>query len=238
MNIHGCELFPEPHEVFADRIEEHRSVLLPFMIMPLSLIIPGSRLRIPWVIPHEPFDGLMGQDTHKYHTFFSRENWVSFHHINGKLSLDTDFSFFEKYQIEKMPLNERTIKRHGSDEFLLEEYLKVEGEYANLKIEFSNSPIALMDSHYVQGHRILGREKFPGKGIFEQLGGEVARSNWASTQGKPYFDSDSEYPKPIDEEGRPLVYLGTVRPRITQADLVLGFITEDLKRVCFTFDFF
>jgi hypothetical protein len=171
--------------------------------------------------------------------FFSRENWIGFHLINGKLSFDTGFDFFEKYQIDKTPRGARTITRHEEDDkYLSTEYLKVEEEYVNIKNEFRNGPIALMDSHYVQGHRNHGWETFPGKGIFDQLGGAAERGNWATTQNHPYFKSDSDFPRPIDEEGRPLVYLGMVRPGFTQADRVVGFITEDLKRVAFTFEFF
>lgn len=94
-----------------------------------------------------------------------------------------------------------------------------------------------MNSHYVQNNRIHGWETFPGKGIFKQLGGDATHGNWASTQKKPYFEKVSNHPKPIDQKGRPLIYLGAISPGINHANEVLGFINEDLNHVVFTFDF-
>jgi hypothetical protein len=237
MDIHGCKLFPEPAEVFLDQVEEHRAVLLPFMIMPLNLIVPGSPIQVPWVIPYEPYEGCVGQSTQKYHTFFSRENWIGFHLENGKLNFDGDLAYFLKHQVDHLPLSQRTFSPDdGIEETCIENHQEIEKWFEKRREYFRKGPISLMESHYVRSRRI-NHEKFKGMGIFDQLGGNVGRGNWATRQEEPYFRESSDYPEPVDEKGRCLIYLGTIRPGINHADRILGFINEDLNHIVFTFDF-
>lgn len=227
MNIHGCKLFPKPQEVFSEKVDLHRSVLLPFMVMPLSLIVPGSPVKVPWVIPHEPYEGCVGQGAKKFYSFFSRENWIGFELIGGKLRFDSDFRFFLKHRKPDVE----------ADDWVTEAHKEVERRYGRCKDDYRRSKVALMSSHHVQVGRIDGRQKFPGEGVFDQLGGQPTSGNWASTQKKPYFEKTSSYPKPIDQNGRPLIFLGAISPTINHANQVLGFINEDLNHVAFTFDF-
>lgn len=131
MKLHGCTLFPKPAEVFVDKVAEHRAVLLPFLVMPLDLIVPGSDIRVPWVIPHEPYEGCVGQLTKKHHSFFSRENWIGFHLVDGKkLRFDSDLAFFIKHQIDRVPPKRRTIPAdEEGDAYCSEAHQQIEQRY-------------------------------------------------------------------------------------------------------------
>jgi hypothetical protein len=222
MQLHACKLFPEPKEVFSKQVKEHRAVLLPYMIMPLHLIVPGSKIRVPWVIPHEPYEGAVGDQTKKYHTFFSRENWIGFHLESGKMRFDSDLSYFLKHQIDHLPSNQRSFPQYeGTEKECLDSHQKIEKRY----------------EQRLKNFRKRKSKKLSEFDIFDKLGGVPDGGNWASTQKKPYFNVRSSYPQPIDEKGRPLIYLGTIRPKINHADEMIGFINADLNHVVFTFDF-
>lgn len=222
LNIHGTILYPKAEDVFHDHVERHRSVLLPYLIMPLDLVIPGATQMVPWVIPHETEEGFIGADTVAHHSYYSRENWIGFHLIENRLKFDADFAYF---------LGPAGVDVTGGE--MQRYYQKVEAGYRKAMEEAEKSPIALIDPGYLQAG---GRSRFLGIGIFERIGRKPHMGgNWICDM--PTCSWAGERAFPVDEHRQPLIFLGVVRTNFHPSFgyEVLGFITQDLKRVAFSF---
>jgi hypothetical protein len=69
----AMKLFPDPKEVFAFEVEEHRKYLLPLASLNISEINDNWEGVVHFIQPIEPFEDLVGEDAKEYHTFYCRE---------------------------------------------------------------------------------------------------------------------------------------------------------------------
>lgn len=84
-------LFPEAEDVFADNVDRHAEFLLPFVSVDVEGLPP-----LHFVVPIEPYDGVVGETTDEHHTYYCRPNQIAFHvePDSGQYRFATDFRFF------------------------------------------------------------------------------------------------------------------------------------------------
>ncbi len=61
--------FPTPESVFSKDVERHMNYFLPIATVSLSHINSKWSGKVHFVVPVEPWDGVVGEKTIKHHTF-------------------------------------------------------------------------------------------------------------------------------------------------------------------------
>jgi len=61
--------FPAPEDVFERDVAQHCEYLLPLASVCLSRINPDWQGEVHFVLPIEPHDGVVGDDTKDHHTY-------------------------------------------------------------------------------------------------------------------------------------------------------------------------
>lgn len=199
--------FPALEDVFGKNAEEHGRYLLPLASVDLA------RLRDDWsgwlhfVIPIEPHDGVVGEDTSEYHNHLCQENWIGYKIVDGKYRLACDFRYFLKAHAEMdvSPVSPQTR------EALENHYVEVRRQYDlsrqhYLKYGCLHSPYAEPDEQGVIKDRPLE---------LGEVGGVTCGGNWAEDTrdlafGK-YVDSSGEEwttAAPKTEDGRDFCFIG------------------------------
>ena len=212
----NLQVLPNIEDVFFDNIEKHSELLLPLLTIDLSEVDPTLSGVVHFILPLEPLDTL-GLETNKYHSYYSRCNWVAYKVINGKCVLEPDFNFFQLEYVKSHP----DFKEHfdGVDSYLnnLPETLaveisKIKSNYQKMKSKYSNcleQPNGLLKYF----------EDFP----------------------EPYKYIDGSFPVrlnegdnvnyPLTEDGRVFKYIGSID--VTD----FTFYDENKKRVSLNADF-
>lgn len=171
-------MFPDVASVFADPIEKHAEYLLPLATVELSIIDPGLSGCVHFVVPSEPEDGLLGEETEEYHNYYVGENCIAFKlDDQGKYTFMADFKYFEyeKYQQEDP-----------------EDECGMIAEYAEL---YNEDRISYNDTkkHFLE-HGTLNKDR----DMFRHLGGQ----GWYGMGNAWNFhDIPTERIEGVDEEG-------------------------------------
>ncbi|HXG12745.1 MAG TPA: hypothetical protein VNK04_23505 [Gemmataceae bacterium] len=92
--------FPRAEMVFASQVERHSEYLLPLASIDLSHLSSDWEGRIHFVLPIEPYDGVIGEETREYHNYLCRKNWLGYRILDDKYDLACDFRFFLKAHAE------------------------------------------------------------------------------------------------------------------------------------------
>ncbi|MEX0724712.1 MAG: hypothetical protein WD065_00500, partial [Planctomycetaceae bacterium] len=98
--------FPDPHDVFADHVEEHAEYLLPAGTLSLSHISSEWSGEIHFLLPIEPVPGfgVPFEKSIPYHNYLCRPNWFGYHLRENKAQLAADFRIFHKaFYAENLP---------------------------------------------------------------------------------------------------------------------------------------
>jgi hypothetical protein len=86
------EMFPEPSDVFADKIEEHSKYLFPLFSVDLNAINPSWNGKVFMVqFNEDPYN----QSTVETFNEFCKDCMIAFDVIDGKYSFTTDFKYFD-----------------------------------------------------------------------------------------------------------------------------------------------
>jgi hypothetical protein len=205
--------FPDPDDVFANRVEEHYEYLLPLATLDLSHLSPEWSGDIHFVLPIEPLDGCVGDNTERYHNYLCRKNWVGYHMENGKCELACDFRFFQRAYYAAHPPTTRLGIRIRDE---------IPQHYERVKAAF-----ALRGAHYRKYgclHNCWARQDASGQyddsdrvGLVHDLGGFSFYGNWAAGtdfpiafRPHPQVDDDDEVAIPQTSDGRDFVFIGGI----------------------------
>lgn len=195
-------VFPSAEDVFFENVEKHEKYLLPLLTLDLKSIDSELEGPIHFVLPQEPFDNI-GFETKKYHTYYSRYNWVAYKVIDGKYKLETDFNFFQNEFIKAHPDYkdyfggvESYLKMLPED--LNKELTEIKSSYDYLKNEFLSLPDLVQKALKCS---TFGGKPFPY--IDESFPCEFDE-NESEINGK----STTRFPYPLTEDGRRFKYIG------------------------------
>ena len=210
------QLLPNPEEVFSENVEKHFQVLFPLLTIELNDIDSTLSGSVHFILPFEPND-TVGLETKKYHTYYSRCNWLAYKVQNDKCVLEPSFSFLQFNYIKSHP----DFKNHfgGVDSYLDNLSNDLNNELIKIKSNYSK-----IRNHYSSQTEICN--KF--LKYFEQY-------------TEPFNDIDSTFPTqaspidnldyPITQDGRPFKYIG-------QLDVTdFTFYDENKKRISLNADF-
>ena len=194
--------FPDPQNVFASDVEKHLQYFLPLASVDLSKINPLWVDTVHFIVPIEPADGVMGDTTEEFHSYYSKDNWIGFSNDAGRYVFEGDWRLFVRdtipdyyqaaldgYEVAKKHFNE-----YGALHIMRRKPNK-DGEMFDFK-----HPRALV----------------------KQLGGECHDANWANmgnfkiSRFGNWIDTDHtgshdrKKIRPETEDGRPFEYIGLV----------------------------
>lgn len=194
--------FPHPSTVFASEIEKHLQYFLPLASVDLSKIKPEWEDIVHFIVPIEPEDGVLGETTEEFYTYYSRDNWVGFRNSERLCVFEGSWNLFVKDTIP--------------------DYYKAALDGFNVAKKHFNAHGAL---HIVDTNSDEEGEGFDSDEpleLVEQLGGECFDNNWANmgnfdisrTGNWVYTDHDRAHDKkkvrPLTEDGRPFEYIGVI----------------------------
>lgn len=223
-------LFPPAEDVFEDP-ERAGGYLLPLATVDGSTIdadLPGP---LHFVVPIDPYDGVVGEYTGAFHTATCTANWVGFGVANGRYRLDAEYEFFERLYYRDHPVPD-TI--HES----------VRGRWIDdVAAHYEKTTKAYDD--FVQPLR-SGATGDDEVGLRFSLGGPPMDLNW-SNMGNFALDhvesaeTGERHPYPLTADGRRYRYIGMVAPtsgavrRFLRCDTLLFFDPES-QTALVTFD--
>jgi hypothetical protein len=211
--------FPEPRDVFADRIDEHVEYLLPVGTLSLQHLSPEWSGELHIVLPIEPVGGYgyLGERSEAYHNYLCRANWLGYFIRDNRIRLACDFRYFHKaYYAENPP----------DDEVYAEEAAELPSHYADTRQQF-----AACAAHFRQhGWLCADPEKWSPerdpemyrRTLVQDLGGVSFDGNWScDDDGFPFSRYPDQYEDrgkmyecervlPRTEDGRDFVYIGEV----------------------------
>ena len=139
--MHNLKLLPNIKEVFFDNVERHSELLLPLLTIDLNEVDSTLEGLVHFILPLEPFD-TVGLETKKYHSYYSRCNWIAYKLKDNKCVLEPDFKFFQSEYIKA----HSNFKEHfgGVDSYLnnlseslLSEGSKIKSNYQKIKSHYS-----------------------------------------------------------------------------------------------------
>jgi hypothetical protein len=207
--------FPQPEDVFATRVDEHAEYLLPLASVNLRHLSPDWKGWIHFVTPIEPYEGVVGEGTHAYHTYLCRENWVGYRITGGKYELAADFRFFQQ----------ASFRAHRSPGAPPEKpQLDLAVHYADAKTGYGLKRTHFREHGFVHNPWAKpgwfgGFKKSDRVELVSDLGGPCADGNWSNMENFPLtplgeaVDAEGERHTevfPLTEDGRPFAYIGSL----------------------------
>lgn len=206
--------FPEPEDVFVEPVQKYVRHFLPLVSIDLSAVNPEWNGWIHLLNPCEPEDGLIGEYTTEYYSYYCRENWIGFRLTeDNKYELLGDWRYF-------------LLEGEDADEYtdLQEHYQQQHESFAAAKARFRAE--GEMHDNFI-----------------DQLGGTVGWGNWSGDIGDgdkvPQDDSDDDNIRPLTPDGKPFHFVAGVPAYnycASGADWILLFFEPESRTVLFTFD--
>ena len=192
--------FPDPKSVFASDIEKHLQYFLPLASVDLSKLNPSWTDTVHFITPIEPADGVVGETTTEFHTYYSRDNWIGFRNNSGLFEFEGDWRLFVRDTIPEYyqaALNGYDVaKQHFNEHKAL---------HSMRRRPDKNGDLFKLDRP---------------RALVEQLGGECFDANWANmgnfniarVGNWSYTDHtgthNTEKVRPVTEDRRPFEYVG------------------------------
>ena len=99
----GFRPFPEPADVFANRVDEHSRYVLPAATIDLARVAPGQSGVVHLLVPIEPHDGRLGEFTPNWRNEHCFEDWFSFRMEGDRCEFMGDFRYFQRAMFEQHP---------------------------------------------------------------------------------------------------------------------------------------
>ena len=198
-------LFPNSKEIFLDEVEEHCKYLLPLATLDLSEINPSWNGSIHFVQPIEPYDGVVGENTKQFHTYYCRENWIGYSIKDGKFKLLTDFCYFEKKYMKTFDDFRESF--YGVSSYLKNLPKDTDAHYTKIEKKYSKRKEAYLS----------GEAKYEEFVKYLELGGEAEEGNWSYTDFPTEIDKKSSskgeettFCYPLTNDGRRFEYIGYI----------------------------
>jgi hypothetical protein len=180
-------VYPDDDTVFAGDVARYRRHMVPLLSVDLQEVNSTWRGWIHVVSPHEPYDGVLGGETHPCHAGYLQENWLAFRlDEQDRYHLMGDWRFF---------LAECTspVASDMSLKYLRDHVNKLEARYQAQKKLFM-----------AQG-RLPDYSGKSSLALVEQLGGSAWFDNWCSMglHGPvPVNTQDPDDVHPITPDGK------------------------------------
>jgi hypothetical protein len=188
--------FPDPKDVFATRVRQHSSYLLPIASLALKHLSRKWEGSIHFVMPIEPVGGygFPGDGTNPYHNYLCRPNWIGYRMLGDKCELACDFRFFHKaYYADHSPTSE-IAKREAR--YLPSHYSETRREFANHAKFFRKHGWLAQSPDQWKGLKKDARRMRVS--LVRDLGGVSFHSNWSNFGDFPI----SRYPDEFEDLGR------------------------------------
>ena len=195
----SLKIGPDPARVFSEP-DRWSPYMLPLVSFDLSEVFDDLSGTLHFIDPIEPYGGFLGAASKSHHTYYCRENWISFKRDNGLYIFEMTEAYFSKvhFQTHPAPSSLPETARAKWTENIDAHYIRRTHEYA----AWQNKPI-----------------KDRKETLVLRLGGSPQDANWAHVSDFPlYVDSvettDRPFPDtyhyPLTEDGRRFRYIGSV----------------------------
>lgn len=199
----SLRLAPSPERVFK-RPDYHAKYFLPLLTLELSEIFDDLSGSLHFIDPIEPYDGCIGGFTTAFHTYYCRENWISFKVKDGLYDCEAPELYFEKVYLKTHPVPGAIHEsvREGWVDAVKEHYQKRMAKYAKWKADH----IEVIPEH-LKDHGIRP----------DNFGGLPCDANWAHLSDFPLDTVKEVVPDhplpdqfhyPLTEDGRRFRYIG------------------------------
>jgi hypothetical protein len=238
-NISGeqpyLKIYPAAEEVFVEPVERYARHLLPLLSIDLSAVIPNWQGWIHMVNTVEPEDGIVGDGTQDFHSYYLCENLVGFHlNDEGRYELLGDFRYF---YLENPP---GTLPEYyaGHREELEKHYAEQHTVFAEARTRFAQLG-AFYSQNRIRYNPDLDLDKEKPSVLIRQLGGGVGWGNWASGFPLGLDESDDDNIRPLTPEGVPFHFIASVVGWdycASGADEILLFYEPESRVALLTFD--
>ncbi len=222
-------LAPPPEQVFI-RPDFHTQYFHPLLSLELSDIFNDLEGPIHFIDPIEPYDGYIGDYTKAFHTYYCRENWISFKIVDGRYEFEGAEEFFEKsyWKTHEVPDTIHESVRDGWKEAVNDYYLKKSAKYDEWRAALVEDMSANLTKHEIK------RDHF---------GGRPHEANWICTEFPLSIDKEDEkasgarksFYYPLTEDGRRFRYIGFVEAFDWSCAIHLFYDPKE-KRALQTFD--
>lgn len=200
----SLHMAPAPKRVFT-RPGYHSKYFLPLATIETSEIFDDLSGPVHFIDPIEPYDGCIGERTKEFHSYYCRENWISFKIKDGLYEFEGPEPYFEKVYLETHPVPERIHKsvRDGWVDAVNEHYQKRIAKYEKWQGDHINSSPEQLNHHDIRP---------------DNFGGRPGHANWASTdfpletekEDEPNPDLPDQFHYPLTEDRRRFRYIGFV----------------------------
>jgi len=188
--------FPDPTDVFANRVKKHSSFLLPVATLSLKHLSRKWDGNIHFVMPIEPCGGygLPGEDTNRYHNFLCRPNWIGYGLVGDKCELACDFRFFHKAYFAQNPPNTDIARKEAAE--LSSHYRQIRQEFARHARFFKEHGwLCQSPERWTGVKKDMSWMRVP---LVRDLGGVSFDANWSNGGDFPI----SQYPDSYEDRGK------------------------------------
>lgn len=201
----SLQMAQAPKHVFK-RPDYHANYFLPLLTLELSEIFDDLSGPVHFIDPIEPYDGCIGERTKESHSYYCRENWISFKVEDGLYEFEGPEPYFEKVYLKTHPVPEAIHEsvREGWVEAVNEHYQTRMAKYAKWKADRIEVNPELLKDHGIRP---------------DSFGGRPCDANWAHLSDFP-LDTEKEvvpdhplpdqFHYPLTEDGRRFRYIGFV----------------------------
>jgi hypothetical protein len=182
--------FPAPEDVFARDVQRHSEFLLPLATVDLSHLSPNWDGKLHFVLPIEPNDGVVGEETKPYHNYLCRDNWIGYNVVSNKYELACDFGFFLKSH-DNVPSGRRALQARQA---LETHYERVCEGFRLRRSHFQEQ--RCMHNAWARKKRSGGYADADRVALVRDLGGVSLGGNWAQSGDFPLSRYDH-----VDDQG-------------------------------------
>ncbi|MCA9610654.1 MAG: hypothetical protein KC619_33895 [Myxococcales bacterium] len=195
--------FPDPEDVFAEQVLEHREVLLPLASLDLSFVDPALVGTVHFIHPIEPMDGYVGDGGEGAFNYLCRPNWVGYRYTGDRCRVATSFDYFA------LPRWRAQLASPKPQEtWLHDEMTELERHYEEMRVGFAENR-AYFEAHGALCSPLRGESTDEHRAALAELGGPCREGHWADEF--PLVDEGEEV-LPLTEDGRRFRYIGAVAP--------------------------
>ncbi len=217
--------FPQPEDVFAERVAEHAELLLPLATVDLALVDPELEGTVHFILPIEPDEGCVGEGGDAAFNSLCRENWLGYRYSGGRCVVATGFDFFLLPRLRGASTRLADLNAH---------YAETRAGFARQRAEFQER-----GALYHPGLEPSAENRV----ALAALGGHAPGGNWTVTDFPLVRTTggaaDRASPLPLTEDGRAFRYIGAVdayRYALTHDCALLLFFDPETRTALTTFD--
>lgn len=195
-----------PNEQVFTRPDYSAQYFMPLLSLNLSDVFDDLSGPIHFVDAVEPYDGCIGGFTQEFHSYYCRENWISFKVKDGLYDFEGPDNFFEKAYLKTHPVSDTVHEsvRMGWKNAVDEHYVKTVEKYAKWRATALSDISATLSNHGIR----------PGN-----FGGHPHDANWSNMDSFPLAvdkvdapgdDFPDTHSYPLTEDGRRFRYIGFI----------------------------